>query len=54
MKKIDYHKLVLTAMITTFLMLVVLIGMIKAQPSVSCAAIGGIMTVLTAYLWRTE
>ncbi|MEG1737723.1 MAG: hypothetical protein RR259_05745 [Odoribacter sp.] len=54
MKKTEYNKLVLTAIATVFLMLVVLIGMIKAQPTVSCSAIGGIMTVLTAYLWRTE
>lgn len=54
MNKNDYNKLVLTAMATAFLMLTVLIGLIKAQPTVSCSAIGGIMTVLTAYLWRTE
>lgn len=49
-----YNKLVLTAGITVFLMLVVLIGMMKGMAQVSCAAIGAIMTVLTAFLWRPE
>lgn len=49
-----YSKFMITAAVTAFMMLVVLIGIVKMQPTVSCAALGGIMTVLTAYLWKSE
>lgn len=44
--------LLLTAIVATFLMLVVLIAMAQQLPTVACASIGGLMTVLTVYIWR--
>ena len=54
MKPINYQQFVLTSFIATFLMLTILISMIKGMTEVACTAIGGIMTILTVYLWKTN
>lgn len=50
----QYHRLVLTAIIASFLMLVILIALSLGRSEMGCAAVGGLMTILTVYLWRSD
>jgi hypothetical protein len=54
MKVDDYQKLLLTSFVASFLMLAVLIAMTKQMNEVACTGIGGLMTILTVFLWKEK
>ncbi|MEG1616687.1 MAG: hypothetical protein RR202_06090 [Bacteroidales bacterium] len=50
----NYGRLLLTAIVLSFLMVVIVVALSKEMQESVCAAIAAIMTILGTFIWRGE